>query len=106
MSLQDHQPPASSSSLLYGTQQASEYLLTRYGIPRAPSTLNKLRVVGGGPAYRKIGTLRVGYERESLDVWAASTDRQAPALDLRSRLKSWPAMISRGAALAGQPPGR
>ena len=42
-------------------RQASEYLRDQYGISRAVATLAKLRCVGGGPAYHKLGGKGVGY---------------------------------------------
>lgn len=36
----------------------------------SPRTLEKLRVVGGGPQFRKLGR-RVMYTVEELDAWAA-----------------------------------
>ena len=56
--------------LLYKTTSASEYLRDRYGINRAPSYLQKLRVVGGGPEFRRIGGRDVAYEEAALDAWA------------------------------------
>jgi hypothetical protein len=55
---------------LYNTMQASAYLLEKRGIKRAPSTLAKLRVVGGGPAFLKIGSKDVAYDEPSLDAYA------------------------------------
>lgn len=49
---------------------ASEYLLKRHGISRSANTLNKLACVGGGPAFRKVGTKYVAYDVEELDRWA------------------------------------
>ena len=37
---------------------------------RAAATLNKLRVVGGGPAFRKVGSKHIAYEEAALDAWA------------------------------------
>lgn len=36
-------------------KEASVYLDERWGLMRAPSTLSKLRCVGGGPVFRKFG---------------------------------------------------
>jgi predicted DNA-binding transcriptional regulator AlpA len=60
------------SAPLRNPRQASDYLLQRHGITRSHATLNKLRVVGGGPTYRKIGARNVGYEESALDEWAGS----------------------------------
>ena len=46
----------------------------------SPSTLNKLRIYGGGPAYVKIGR-RVLYDLEELDRWLDS-HRRASTSDL------------------------
>jgi hypothetical protein len=59
-------------SRLRSTNEASSYLLEAHGIQRAPSTLSKLRVVGGGPEFRKVGAQRVGYEERALDAWAVA----------------------------------
>ena len=50
---------------------ASKYLSATYNISRSVPTLAKLRVLGTGPLFRKIGAAVV-YDRESLDAWAAS----------------------------------
>jgi predicted DNA-binding transcriptional regulator AlpA len=50
------------------TPQAAEYL----GIGK--SSLDKLRVAGGGPAFIKIGK-RVVYDPADLDVWFAAHKR-------------------------------
>jgi predicted DNA-binding transcriptional regulator AlpA len=50
------------------TPQAAEYL----GLGK--STLDKLRVTGGGPAYIKIGK-RVVYDPADLDAWFAKHRR-------------------------------
>jgi hypothetical protein len=47
--------------------QASKYLEEK-GITIAPKTLGKLRVIGGGPAYRKFGRKPI-YEPPDLDAW-------------------------------------
>ena len=48
--------------------QASEYCL-RKGLPVSPKTLAKYACVGGGPKFRKCGTMRVIYKIEDLDEW-------------------------------------
>jgi hypothetical protein len=55
---------------LRGTRDASAYLRERYGVLRAPSTLAKLRVIGGGPEFRRIGDRAVGYTDPALDAYA------------------------------------
>mgnify|MGYP000438569516 CR=1 FL=1 len=52
------------------TPDAAQYL----GI--STSTLNKLRVLGGGPAYHKLGRI-VGYSHADLDAWLASRRRRS-----------------------------
>ena len=48
---------------------ASEYLRQMHGLSFAPSTLAKMAVVGGGPAYRKAGNVPL-YDPADLDAWA------------------------------------
>jgi len=50
---------------------ASEYLHDTHGLERAPSTLAKLAVTGGGPAFRRIGRTPL-YDPRDLDTWVAS----------------------------------
>lgn len=52
------------------TPDAAQYL----GI--STSTLNKLRVVGSGPTYHKVGRV-VGYSYADLDAWLASRRRRS-----------------------------
>jgi predicted DNA-binding transcriptional regulator AlpA len=59
---------AASSARLINVVAASQYL----GI--AKSTLNKLRVYGGGPKYVKLGH-RVVYDRHDLDAWVDAKRR-------------------------------
>jgi hypothetical protein len=51
--------------------EASSYLAQRHGIVRAPSTLAKLAVVGGGPKFYSAGRFPL-YPLAELDSWAAS----------------------------------
>jgi len=53
----------------FSRTQASEYLSEKHGVKRAPGTLAKLAVVGGGPKFRKVGTRQVCYDRADLDHW-------------------------------------
>lgn len=46
---------------------ASKYLAEK-GLRIAPKTLGKLRVIGGGPAYRKFGRKPI-YDPSDLDTW-------------------------------------
>lgn len=48
---------------------ASKYLFAEHGVSLAPSTLAKLAVIGGGPAYRLDGRYPV-YDRPVLDAYA------------------------------------
>ena len=48
---------------------ASHYLREAHGLSFAPSTLAKMAVVGGGPAYRKAGNVPL-YDPADLDAWA------------------------------------
>jgi len=57
-----HLPPRTSPFLSNG--QAAAYLNL------SPRTLEKLRVVGGGPQFRKFGR-RVMYAADELEAWAA-----------------------------------
>jgi hypothetical protein len=50
---------------------ASEYLHKMHGLERAPSTLAKLAVTGGGPVFRHIGRVP-HYAPSDLDAWVAS----------------------------------
>ena len=51
------------------TREAYHYLFENYGIRRKPSTLTKLRSIGGGPRYLKAGRAVI-YEIAALDDWA------------------------------------
>ncbi len=50
---------------------ASDYLHETHGLDRAPSTLAKLAVTGGGPVFRRIGRVPY-YTPDNLDEWVAS----------------------------------
>ncbi|MGJ0506165.1 MAG: hypothetical protein ACR652_03335 [Methylocystis sp.] len=52
------------------TAEASEYLLAAHGVTVAPSTLAKLRSVGGGPQFDKFLS-SVLYRPAALDAWVA-----------------------------------
>jgi hypothetical protein len=52
------------------SREASQYLFDRFGIRRAPGTLNKLACIGGGPRFRKVGRTRI-YDQAELDAYAA-----------------------------------
>ena len=55
---------------------ASAYLWRACGVKIAPKTLQKRRVVGGGPPFRKV-IGRVVYERAPLKAWGEA-QRSAP----------------------------
>jgi hypothetical protein len=50
---------------------ASDYLREIHGLERAPSTLAKLAVIGGGPVFRRAGRIPL-YSADDLDDWAIS----------------------------------
>jgi hypothetical protein len=50
---------------------ASDYLRETHGVPRAPATLAKLAVIGGGPIFRRAGRVPL-YSTDDLDLWVAS----------------------------------
>jgi hypothetical protein len=50
---------------------ASHYLEETWGVSRAPSTLAKLAVIGGGPIFRRAGRVPL-YSTGDLDKWVAS----------------------------------
>lgn len=50
---------------------ASAYLAERHGVTLSPSTLAKLAVLGGGPAFRKDGRFPL-YDVTELDRFAAA----------------------------------
>ena len=57
---------------LRNTKAASRYLEDRWGVRRAPAYLAKLRVVGGGPEFVKVGARDVAYTDPALDAYAQS----------------------------------
>lgn len=50
----------------------------------ASSTLEKLRLYGGGPVFIRLGTRAVGYRRLDLDTWLEGCARQSTS-DLGGR---------------------
>jgi len=50
---------------------ASAYVHETYGLERAPSTLAKLAVIGGGPVFRRMNRVAL-YSIDDLDQWVAS----------------------------------
>lgn len=59
------------------TDEVAQYL----GL--SASYLNKLRSIGGGPRYAKVGR-RVIYSRNDLDAWLTSCGRQSTSDNRRS----------------------
>lgn len=51
-------------------REASDYLKAKHGIIRAPSTLAKYVVTGGGPEFRRVGARGVAYDVPELDRYA------------------------------------
>lgn len=43
----------------------------------APSTLEKMRVTGGGPVYLQLSARKVGYDIRDLDAWKATRRRSS-----------------------------
>ncbi len=63
------QPPAQAARYLNNDEAAAHLGLS-------PRTLEKLRVIGGGPKFRKFGR-RVMYALVDLDAWADSRSYEA-----------------------------
>jgi hypothetical protein len=57
--------PTSSAAAYLSCEQAGAHLNL------SPRTLEKLRTIGGGPRFRKLGR-RVVYKTADLDAWAES----------------------------------
>lgn len=62
-------PPKVTPQYL-NTKQAAAYIKAK-GLPCAPSTLNKLRCIGGGANFQIFGR-RVVYTEAALDAWIES----------------------------------
>ena len=60
-----------TTNRLLRRKEASEYLHEKHGLQRAPSTLAKLAVIGGGPIFQYDGRLPL-YTPENLDAYAGS----------------------------------
>jgi len=75
-------------------------LRQRWGIERAPGTLAKLAVVGGGPRFRKAGRVPL-YAPVDLDAWARELlgEPVATTIELKNRP---PSEGQREAAQAGK----
>jgi hypothetical protein len=52
-------------------KEASAYLREKFGLERAPSTLAKLAVVGGGPPFQRMNRVPL-YKPADLDEWFKS----------------------------------
>ena len=85
---------------------ASQYLEEKYGIHRAPATLAKLAVVGGGPPFRRDGRIPL-YSVDDLDRWATSrlgalmrstSDGATPTLKTTPQSQDVPDNCKRGSA--------
>lgn len=61
----DRDPAPRSAARYLTNDEAAAYLLL------SPRTLEKLRVIGGGPKFRKFGR-RVVYALEDLESWASA----------------------------------
>jgi hypothetical protein len=60
-----------TSSRLLRREAASTYLKQTWGVVRAPTTLAKLAVRGGGPPFRRDGRVPL-YSTDDLDQWVSS----------------------------------
>src|SRR4051812_17337087 len=67
----EHATPERPNRPLMRREPASRYLLQVWGIRRAPPTLAKLAVYGGGPRFYKDGRWPL-YDPDDLDAWARS----------------------------------
>lgn len=74
-----------STHKLLRRKAASDYLHETHGLDRAPSTLTKLAVIGGGPIFRRAGRVPL-YSTEDLDKWVAS--KLSPPMRSTSELAS------------------
>lgn len=58
-------------SKLLRRKEASKHLKEMWGVDRAPSTLAKLAVIGGGPPFQRLGRVPL-YATDDLNEWIAS----------------------------------
>lgn len=65
-------------------EEASAFLFT-LGVRRAPKTLQKQRVTGGGPPFMRICN-RIVYEQQSLRAWALA--QRSPPVTSTSELSA------------------
>lgn len=63
--------PESLKGELLSTEAVNGYAESAWGLKLPATTLSKLRSLGGGPAFIKIGT-RVVYEKSAIDEWVQS----------------------------------
>jgi hypothetical protein len=70
---------------------ASQYLLERHGIERAPATLAKIAVTGGGPPFSHAGRIPL-YAPDDLDQWALSLIR-GPVCSTSERATKAPTVV-------------
>ena len=68
MTITTHTTQAKTEAHYFNTKHAADYLCL------SPSTLNRMRVTGNGPAYAKTGR-RVIYAPADLDAWVAARKR-------------------------------
>jgi hypothetical protein len=68
--------------------EASDYLRERHGIRRTAATLAKLRCVGGGPSFYKVGR-DVIYNVSDLDAWAGKVKSGPLASTSEGRYRGW-----------------
>jgi hypothetical protein len=60
-----------TSKRMYRRKEAAAYITKRFGLPVASTTLAKLAVLGGGPAFHKAGHYPL-YPADCLDDWATA----------------------------------
>lgn len=80
---------------------ASKYLNDVHGVTRAPSTLAKYAVIGGGPVFQRMGRDPV-YTPAGLDDWVASQlsgPMRSTSQKLFNEREYVPALLPEGAIL-------
>jgi len=80
---------------------ASAYMHETHGVDRAPGTLAKLAVIGGGPVFRRAGRVPL-YSTDDLDEWVASI--LSPPVRSTSELASAPGIASAESKLNSDAP--
>ncbi len=60
---------------IYRTPEAAEY------VGLSPSTLEKLRLTGGGPRFVRLGGRAIGYDVRDLDMWLDEQRASGPVGD-------------------------